>query len=128
MAAALDPDCFGTDHEGARAVMDIDEKTVRPLIRMEQRAHWCPERLVITRHHKHGDCFTIIAGGSDNQMAQQPRQRWSRRADSSPGKAVAKCKGDPVAARAVHRAFLDLNNTMRFPLEVPHDKPASARS
>src|SRR2546426_7267016 len=92
MAAALYPDCFGTDHERARAVVDIDEKTVGPFIRIEQRAHRSPERLVVTRHHKHGDCFTIIPGGSDNQMAQQPRWRWPGAVNSAPPRRTASGK------------------------------------
>src|SRR5437016_10766347 len=128
MAAALYPDCFGTDHERARAVVDIDEKTIGPFLRIEQRAHRSPERLVVTRHYKHGDCFTIVPGSSDNQMAQQPRKRRPRRADSGPGQAIAKRKSDPVAPRTVHRALLDWNNTIGPALVMPHDQPASSGS
>src|SRR3989442_3788482 len=127
MAAALYPDCFGTDHERARAVVDIDEKTVGPFIRIEQRAHRSPERLVVTRHHKHGDRFTIIPGGSDNQMAQKSRKRLPGRAASAPADAIAKSKTDPVAARTVYRAALDWNNAMACPFVMTHDQTPAAR-
>src|SRR5437867_4057310 len=112
MAAPLYPDCVGADHERARALIYIDEKAVGPFLRVEQRPYRSAERLVVTRHHKHGDGFTIIPGGSDNQVAQKPRKRWPGRADSGSGEAIAKRESDAVAARAVHRAFLDRNNAM----------------
>src|SRR5262245_26963093 len=128
MTAPFDSNGLVADHKWARAVMYIDEKTVRLFFRFEQCAHGTPQGLIVTSHHQHCDGFSIIQSGSDNQMSQDPRQRWPRSADSSTSETISQRKGDAIGAGAVHRAFLDRNNPMRSPLVMAHDQSSSTRT
>src|SRR5438552_9363854 len=122
MTAAVDANRFRPDHERPGVVINIDEKPVGALVGFEQRTDRPSKRLVVMRHHKHRDGFTIILCGADDQVTQKSG------ADSGASQVIAKCKSDAVAACTVNRTFFDWNYVMTSPLVVSHHKPAATRS
>src|SRR5438309_2998640 len=121
MVTAIYPHGFWTNHEWARAVINIDEEPVRPFRRVEKRSHRPAKRLIVACDDEHCDGFAIVLSSSDDQVPQKSHQRRTGCFDPRQGQAIAECESDPVAPHTVNPAFFDLNNATGFPLVMPHD-------
>ena len=108
--------------------MNIDEKSLRPFFRVEQRSDGFAQGFVIARHHEHGNGFAIVFARPDDQVAQQTLQSRSRRTDPRAQQVITKCKSNPVSACAVYRTLFNRNDSLRLAFVMPHDQPAAARS
>ena len=129
MRGAFDLERALTHHVRAVLGVDVDEETLRPLGRLEERPDRRPKAFVVSGDHQHRHGFAFVERRANDQMPDETFEFRASGADAGALEVVAKREGNAVAARTVDRALLDRDDTSAATLVVTHDQssPAWAR-
>ena len=92
VAPAGNPDRLGSDHDGARPIVNVDEEAIGTIGRLQEAPNRRPQGFVVAGHHQHRDGFALVCGRADNHVSQQTRVHAPLR------ELAAERQGDAIAA------------------------------